>query len=159
MSSGADYDKVEEGFERLKAKQSANNLQVSGNHYKSSIQHWDLVAATDMNYFQGNITKYVTRFKKKNGLEDIKKALHYLDKYIELRYRGVFVSTEYTELGGVGVLTAATLAEFGEANMLDQTQLDLFQLILDNGLEDLTTARNLLVFYAGSIYGMENVVL
>lgn len=62
---------------------SANDTQVGGTHYKSAIQHWDYVIANDLDYFQGQITKYVTRWKKKNGLPDLLKAQHFLNKYIE----------------------------------------------------------------------------
>jgi Protein of unknwon function (DUF3310) len=62
---------------------SANNVQVGGSHYKSNIQHWDYVIANDLDYFQAQITKYVTRWKKKNGVQDLLKARHFLDKYIE----------------------------------------------------------------------------
>jgi hypothetical protein len=68
----------------------ANDRQEGGDHYKSSIQHWDFVAANDLDYFQGAITKYVARWKKKNGLMDLKKARHFLDKYIELVEAGIY---------------------------------------------------------------------
>lgn len=62
----------------------ANERQVGGKHYHTAIQHWDYVHANQLDYFQGQITKYVTRWKRKNGLEDLRKAKHFLDKYIEL---------------------------------------------------------------------------
>lgn len=63
----------------------ANSHQVGGEHYGlSPYQHWDLVAQFDLDYFQGQITKYVMRWKKKNGLTDLQKAKHFLEKYIEL---------------------------------------------------------------------------
>ena len=62
----------------------ANDRQVGGNHYVGSIQHWDVVVANDLDYFQAQITKYVIRWKNKNGLQDLKKAQHFLEKYIEL---------------------------------------------------------------------------
>lgn len=62
----------------------ANNSQVGGAHYRTEIQHWDYVVANELDYFQGQITKYVTRWKKKNGIQDLKKAQHFLTKYIEL---------------------------------------------------------------------------
>lgn len=66
-------------------RKPANDTQVGGSHYKSSpIQHWDFAAANDYDYFQGQITKYVDRWKRKNGIEDLKKAAHFLQKYIEL---------------------------------------------------------------------------
>ena len=64
---------------------TANEKQVGGEHYKSAIQHWDYAASHEFDYFQGQITKYVTRWKKKNGLQDLEKALHFLEKYIELQ--------------------------------------------------------------------------
>lgn len=63
---------------------SANDKQVAGKHYRSSIQHWDYVIANDLDYFQGQITKYVTRWKNKNGITDLLKAQHFLEKYIEV---------------------------------------------------------------------------
>jgi hypothetical protein len=63
---------------------SANEKQVAGSHYRSGIQHWDYVVANDLDYFQGQITKYVTRWKRKNGLTDLLKAQHFLEKYIEI---------------------------------------------------------------------------
>jgi hypothetical protein len=70
------------GKERI--QMSANEKQVAGEHYKSKIQHWDYVVANDLDYFQAQITKYVTRWKKKNGYQDLLKAQHFLEKYIEL---------------------------------------------------------------------------
>lgn len=63
---------------------SANSYQVGGTHYESTIQHWDYVVANDLDYFQAQITKYVTRWKKKNGLRDLQKAKHFLEKYMEV---------------------------------------------------------------------------
>lgn len=62
----------------------ANDTQVGGNHYKSRIQHWDFVANRAMGYFEGQVTKYVTRWRKKNGRQDLEKARHFLVKMIEL---------------------------------------------------------------------------
>lgn len=62
----------------------ANKMQVAGDHYAAPIQHWDYVVANELNYFEGQITKYVTRCRKKNGLQDLYKAQHFLAKYIEV---------------------------------------------------------------------------
>jgi len=63
----------------------ANERQEGGDHYKAAkVQHWDLVAQNRVGYLEGNATKYLTRWRKKNGLEDLKKALHYVDKLFEL---------------------------------------------------------------------------
>lgn len=70
---------------------SANDTQVGGTHYKTGDlpQHWDLVVAYDWDYFQGQVTKYLMRWKTKHAtpalrLQDLKKARHFLDKYIEV---------------------------------------------------------------------------
>jgi hypothetical protein len=64
---------------------TANDVQVGGSHYKGkSIQPWDYIAANNLGYFEGNIVKYVSRWKDKGGVDDLKKARHYLDKLIEL---------------------------------------------------------------------------
>jgi hypothetical protein len=66
------------------AMSKANERQVGGGHYATPIQHWDYVVANDLDYFQGQITKYVTRWKRKNGVQDLEKAKHFLEKYLEI---------------------------------------------------------------------------
>jgi hypothetical protein len=61
----------------------ANNKQVAGNHYKKPIQPWDYIHANGIGYLAGNVIKYVSRYQDKNGLEDLYKAKHYLEKLIE----------------------------------------------------------------------------
>lgn len=63
---------------------SANDRQEGGRHYQRTYQHWDWVARIGMDYFLAATTKYLDRYRDKNGLLDLKKALHYLDKFIEL---------------------------------------------------------------------------
>lgn len=61
----------------------ANKVQVAGNHYKKPIQVWDYIHRNNLGYLEGNIIKYVSRYKDKNGIEDLEKAKHYLEKLIE----------------------------------------------------------------------------
>lgn len=69
---------------------NANSRQVGGKHYGlTDYQHWDFVADFNLDYFQGQVTKYIIRWKEKNGLEDLLKARHFLDKYIELEQRRI----------------------------------------------------------------------
>lgn len=65
---------------------TANDRQVGGSHYKKegAVEHWDIVDQWGLDYFQGQITKYVMRWRDKNGLQDLEKARHFLEKYIEL---------------------------------------------------------------------------
>lgn len=64
---------------------AANDIQVGGDHYdKTGEQHWDRAWRLGWDFYQYQITKYVERWKNKNGVEDLKKARHFLDKYIEV---------------------------------------------------------------------------
>ena len=59
--------------------------QVGGDHYsKLAIQPVEYITANKLTYLQGNVIKYVTRYKDKNGLQDLEKAKHYIDMLIEL---------------------------------------------------------------------------
>lgn len=65
---------------------TSNTKQVGGDHYKSkAIQPWDYIASNNIGYLEGNVIKYVSRWKDKNGVQDLEKARHYLDKLIELQ--------------------------------------------------------------------------
>ena len=52
---------------------SALDRQVQGNYYKSlKIQPIEFITANNLSFFQGNVIKYVCRYNKKNGIEDLK---------------------------------------------------------------------------------------
>lgn len=58
--------------------------QVGGDHYsKMAIQPWEVIQRGDLDFWEGNVIKYVMRYRAKNGLEDLEKARHYLDYLIE----------------------------------------------------------------------------
>jgi hypothetical protein len=101
----------------------ANAAQVGGTHYKgTTYQHWDFVIIALMGrYLEGNITKYVSRWRKKNGLQDLQKARHYLDKLIEQYNIG-----NVTPLGDeakVGQLpTALRAPHFCDVNGIDEVE-------------------------------------
>ena len=63
---------------------SANDKQVDGEHYQIEIQPWDFIEANDLTFIEGNVIKYVCRHRQKNGLRDLEKAKHYLEKLIEI---------------------------------------------------------------------------
>lgn len=58
--------------------------QVGGDHYEAPYQHWDLVGDCHISYFEANATKYVGRWRKKNGIQDLQKGISYLEKRIAL---------------------------------------------------------------------------
>ena len=63
----------------------ALDFQVAGNHYKDlPIQPAEYIHANAMGYLEGNVVKYISRWRKKNGLDDLLKAKHYIDLLIEL---------------------------------------------------------------------------
>jgi hypothetical protein len=63
---------------------SSRNYQVGGDHYSGQgIQPIDYIMANELDFCEGNVVKYVTRWKFKNGVEDLKKARQYLDFLIE----------------------------------------------------------------------------
>lgn len=60
---------------------NANDRQVGGNHYQGrEYQHWDFVTDVKLPYLLGCATKYVSRWRDKNGVQDLEKAIHYIDK-------------------------------------------------------------------------------
>ena len=66
---------------------SALNTQTGGSHYKDmAIQPAEFIHKNSMGYLAGNVVKYVSRYKKKNGREDLEKAKHYIDLLIEMEY-------------------------------------------------------------------------
>jgi hypothetical protein len=66
-------------------KPSTFESQVGGGHYKDfAIQPLEFIVKNGLDFLQGNVVKYVVRYKVKGGLEDLKKARHYLDMMIEL---------------------------------------------------------------------------
>ena len=67
---------------------NALEKQVAGNHYKDlPIQPVEYIHANAMGYLEGNVVKYVSRWRKKNGLADLEKAKHYIELLIELETR------------------------------------------------------------------------
>ena len=64
---------------------SALDVQVAGDHYKTqAIQPVQYIHANGIGFFEGNVIKYVTRWRSKGGIADLEKAKHYIDMLIEL---------------------------------------------------------------------------
>ena len=68
--------------------QDATEKQVGGDHYKDcKIQPVEYIHSNDLDFFEGNIVKYITRHRKKgSGSQDIKKVIHYAELILELLY-------------------------------------------------------------------------
>ena len=69
-----------------KCKPKALDKQEGGRHYDLPIQPLEYIHANRLGYIEGNIIKYATRHRNKNGAEDIKKIIHYCELLLELEY-------------------------------------------------------------------------
>lgn len=64
---------------------SALQQQIGGNHYRAKgIQPIEYIHANNLGFCEGNVVKYVTRWKDKGGEDDLRKAIHYLELLIQL---------------------------------------------------------------------------
>jgi len=65
----------------------AEDVQIGGDHYKIyKIQPTEFIHSNSIPFIEGNVIKYVMRHKHKNGIEDLKKARHYIDLLIQYEY-------------------------------------------------------------------------
>ena len=64
----------------------ANSKQIAGDHYKKygDLQPWDVILSWNLGYLEGTALKYIARWRDKGGLDDIRKAVHFLEKLLEV---------------------------------------------------------------------------
>jgi len=68
-------------------KTKPSDKQIGGNHYKDcAIQPVDYIVKNNLDFLEGNVVKYITRHKTKNGIEDIRKVIHYAELILEKKY-------------------------------------------------------------------------
>ena len=91
-----------------------NDGQIGGDHYKTDYHHWDIVAKNRIGYVEAVAAKYVTRWRKKDGIRDLEKALHYIDKVLDL-----VKTINYRPSGIVG---SADFQIYASANKLTQNE-------------------------------------
>tara|TARA_B100001778_G_scaffold207422_1_gene171445 strand:- start:977 stop:1234 length:258 start_codon:yes stop_codon:yes gene_type:complete len=79
-------ERIEDEFikDLLKSREKGESVNHP-KHYNQGIEMWDYAYSHDLDFFEGNIVKYVTRWKDKGGIEDLYKAKQYLDKLIEFK--------------------------------------------------------------------------
>lgn len=115
--------------------------QVGGTHYKQGIQPFEYIRANDLDFFEGNCIKYVTRHRKKNGAEDIKKAIHYLEEILLNDYNEILKNEDFS------------LPEETALNLLiDRIPKDRYRRIYSTGRGGMWTAARL-----GYALGIEEV--
>ena len=101
--------------------------QIGGDHYHSEdsfSQHWNVMMLLRANYFQGVITKYIDRWRKKNGVEDLQKAMHYARKYKEYLYPPVY------NLTSIETIARPLLKKYG----MQSLEARAFQAVFQNNM-------------------------
>jgi hypothetical protein len=124
---------------------SVNAYQVGGAHYAKGgeYQHWDWVESNGIGYVEGCASKYVTRWRRKNGVQDLEKARHFIAKC-----RALAAPRQLNVLGfkmnrqgrrnrahNMGI----SIIDYANANGLNQTERHICNLLqhwrLDSDLE------------------------
>lgn len=80
---------------------SVNERQVGGMHYQSEYQHWDFVHDVDLGYLEAQVVKYISRWRKKGGMQDLQKAEHFVEKLQNLRQFYLNSAHEYADYNGL----------------------------------------------------------
>lgn len=120
---------------------SANARQVGGSHYAGAYQHWDFVRELGLDYWQGCATKYVSRWRKKNGAEDLKKAIHYIQKRAESPALGSPDNIHW----GAGSFHFHAIFRFAQANGLTLKEAEAIAYIVRGEWEPATeTIRDII---------------
>lgn len=115
----------------------ANQRQIGGTHYKTSYEHWDFVRDAGLRYLDGCATKYLARWRKKDGRKDLEKALHYVDKMREEVYAPT--SAPYFQQH-----TARCAERFADVNELTLEERACLLLICEKTEQSLTQANILI---------------
>lgn len=110
------------------------NNQVGGTHYKKcGIEPVEYIHANGLDFFRGNIVKYVTRDKDKNGAEDIRKVIDYANMILEFDY-GVLPEAKIKENGAV--VMEEQEYPHGEtiAEAIERTETEFYTALMKLGL-------------------------
>ena len=84
-------DQITDAVTQFKPSNKADDLQIGGDHYKNmGVQPWKAMESwmtpeQFAGFLRGNAIKYLARCDAKGGIDDIKKARHYIDKLVEVR--------------------------------------------------------------------------
>lgn len=65
----------------------AKDSKIKPSYYGTGIDVIEFCLRNNLTFMQGNVIKYVTRYKKKNGVEDLEKAKEYIERLIEFEKR------------------------------------------------------------------------
>jgi hypothetical protein len=69
--------------------QHSTMKQIDGDHYiQMGLQPWEIIEKNDLDYWEGAALKYLLRWRKKDGLIDLKKIVHYIEHIETLAKKG-----------------------------------------------------------------------
>ncbi len=117
---------------------------VSPDHYAGSYQVWDFVIKIPLGYLEGNTVKYVTRWRKKDRMKDLEKAMHYLEKLIEVRELPISPYHNITDSQVVSEIKA-----FSAANELTTLEVDFLVCICQGYLNEAHETLKQIIDLAG----------
>ena len=70
---------------KIQDEPSALDRQIGGSHYKDyAIQPIEFITKNRLSYCEANAIKYLCRWREKNGVEDLRKAIHYIELLIDI---------------------------------------------------------------------------
>lgn len=88
LTPGRPENIMKRASDEYKKQQLPTDIQIGGDHYrKMKIQPIEFIIENNLDFCQGSVIKYICRYKDKNGLEDLKKAKHYIEMLIQLEYK------------------------------------------------------------------------
>lgn len=87
MNKNNDIEKYNQFVE--KRRKEVNNDKINPSYYGTGFDVIDFCQKNNIDFMQGNVIKYVTRYKEKNGKEDLLKAKEYIDRIIKENYKEV----------------------------------------------------------------------
>lgn len=100
-----------------------NERQVGGDHYKSSLQHWDLVSRNNVGYLEGCATKYLTRWRRRGTpRSDLEKTKHFIEKMLDL--------AQNTGYRPSGLVSWEEIRLYGAANRIPALDLSAITILL-----------------------------
>lgn len=87
---------------------AADDKQIAGDHYKKlDPEPWNVIIKWNLGYLEGTALKYIARWRDKGGIDDIKKAIHFLEKLVEIHSSKPDASPTFTgaqsSFTGVGI--------------------------------------------------------
>ena len=71
-------------FKQSPEKREKSMNESDPKHYSNlPIEPWDFIQQNKLDFFEGNVVKYICRWKNKGGVDDLRKAITYIEKIIE----------------------------------------------------------------------------